>query len=67
MSTKEEIVETIAARASEVLGGQEKATHWLNRPNRALGGRRPLDLLDTDLGIQQVEQVLGRIEYGVYS
>lgn len=57
----------IAAQASEVLEGREKATRWLHTPNRALGGSRPLDLLDTDLGARQVEEVLGRIDYGVYS
>jgi putative toxin-antitoxin system antitoxin component (TIGR02293 family) len=57
----------IAAQASEVLGGDEKAGRWLHNPNRALGGKPPLDLLDTDLGSRQVEEVLGRIEYGVYS
>jgi putative toxin-antitoxin system antitoxin component (TIGR02293 family) len=57
----------IAAQASEVLGGEEKASSWLHRPNRALGGKPPLELLDTDLGSRQVEEVLGRIEHGVYS
>jgi putative toxin-antitoxin system antitoxin component (TIGR02293 family) len=57
----------IAAQASEVLGGEEKASRWLHSPNRALGGSRPLDFLDTDLGSREVEQVLGRIEHGVYS
>jgi ribosomal protein S16 len=45
----------------------ERAVRWLHRPNRALGGPAPLTLLDTDLGAQQVEQLLGRIEHGVYS
>ena len=57
----------IAAQASEVLGGEEKAGRWLHAPNRALGGKPPLELLDTDLGSRQVEEVLGRIEHGVYS
>lgn len=57
----------IASQASEVLGGDDKASRWLHRPNRALGGRQPLELLDTDLGSRQVEEVLGRIEHGVYS
>jgi putative toxin-antitoxin system antitoxin component (TIGR02293 family) len=57
----------VAARAAEVLGSTEKAAHWLQRPNRALGGRVPLELLDTDAGTQQVAEVLGRIEHGVYS
>lgn len=57
----------IAAQATEVLGSSEKAATWLQRPNRALGGRVPLELLDTDAGSRQVEDVLGRIEHGVFS
>lgn len=57
----------IAVQAAEVLGGREEAARWLHAPNRALGGQTPLELLDTDLGSRQVEDVLGRIEHGVYS
>jgi putative toxin-antitoxin system antitoxin component (TIGR02293 family) len=57
----------IAAMAEEVLGAREKAAAWLNHPNEALGGLRPLDRLDTDMGARQVEQILGRIAHGVYS
>jgi putative toxin-antitoxin system antitoxin component (TIGR02293 family) len=57
----------ITTLAVEVLGDAERATRWLQRPNRALGGAIPLALLDTDLGAQQVEHLLGRIEHGVFS
>lgn len=57
----------IAVQAAEILGGREQASRWLHAPNRALGGQTPLELLDTDLGSRQVEDVLGRIEHGVYS
>ncbi len=57
----------VCANAVQMIGDQEKAIDWLNTPNRALGGERPLDLLDTDLGARMVEDVLGRIAYGVYS
>ena len=57
----------IAVRAVEVLGNKEKAGRWLRKPNRALGDEVPLSLLDTDLGAREVETILGRIEYGVYS
>jgi putative toxin-antitoxin system antitoxin component (TIGR02293 family) len=53
--------------AVEMLGDDEKASAWLKTPNRALAGRRPLDQLDTDPGVREVEEVLGRIAYGVYS
>jgi putative toxin-antitoxin system antitoxin component (TIGR02293 family) len=55
----------VGARASQVLGTYEKAARWLHRPNRALNNRLPLELLQTDLGTKQVEDILTRIEHGV--
>ncbi|HEX3034888.1 MAG TPA: antitoxin Xre/MbcA/ParS toxin-binding domain-containing protein [Thermodesulfobacteriota bacterium] len=60
-------VARIMSLAIEVLGSREKAKEWLSRPNRALGGDTPLSLLDTDIGAKQVEEILGRIEHGVFS
>lgn len=57
----------ILVRAEEVLGAEDKARHWLGKPNGALGGIRPLSLLDSDMGALAVEQILGRIEHGIYS
>ena len=57
----------VYAHAVEMIGDQEKAIEWLRTPNRALGGEKPLDQLDTDTGTRMVEDVLGRIAYGVYS
>jgi putative toxin-antitoxin system antitoxin component (TIGR02293 family) len=57
----------LITQAREVLDDEDRAVTWLRTPNRALGGRAPLALLDTDLGTRQVEQVLGRIEHGVFS
>ena len=57
----------VVALAREVLGTEEKASRWMSIPNRALGGRRPFDQLDTELGVRSVEEVLHRIAYGMYS
>lgn len=57
----------IAARAIEVFENDDTARKWLKKPNRALGGAVPLEMLDTDAGTEQVNEVLTRIEYGVYS
>lgn len=57
----------VYAHAVEMIGDEQKAAEWLRTPNRALGGERPLDQLDTDIGARAVEDVLGRIAYGVYS
>lgn len=55
------------SQAVEVLGTIDKARVWLKTPNRALGGEVPLDLLDTEIGARQVEEVLLRINYGIFS
>jgi|SRR5437660_8033053 len=57
----------VYANAVEMIGDEEKAVEWLRTPNRALGGERPFDQLDTDVGAREVENILGRIAYGVYS
>jgi len=57
----------VYAHAVEMIGEEQKAVEWLRTPNRALGGERPMDQLDTDLGSRAVEDVLGRIAYGVFS
>jgi putative toxin-antitoxin system antitoxin component (TIGR02293 family) len=55
----------VAAHAEEVLGGRDAAVSWLHRGNRALGGRKPLELVRTDAGAELVIDVLGRLEHGV--
>ena len=57
----------VVAQAKDTFDDLAAAANWLQAPNRVLKGQRPIDLLDTDAGVQQVETVLGRIAYGVYS
>lgn len=40
---------------------------WLQKPVRALGGKKPFDLLHTSFGREEVRNLIGRIDYGVYS
>ena len=54
----------IVALAKRYVGDEATATRWLRRPNRALGGNIPLDLIDTEPGARAVENVLGRIAFG---
>jgi putative toxin-antitoxin system antitoxin component (TIGR02293 family) len=60
-------VARLMALAGETLGSPEKAGLWMRRPNRALKGARPLDLVETDGGAQVVEAILGRIAHGLFS
>ena len=55
----------VHARATAALGTAEKATRWLAKPNRGLGGQAPETLLETDAGATTVLQLLERIEHGI--
>jgi putative toxin-antitoxin system antitoxin component (TIGR02293 family) len=57
----------VVALASYVLGAEDKAARWMVAPNRALGGDRPFDRLDTELGVRSAEEILYAIQYGMYS
>ncbi len=57
----------LMGKAAKVLGGIEEARQWLNSPQLGLGGAVPLDYAETEIGAREVENLLGRIEYGVYS
>ena len=45
----------------------ERLNRWLHKENKALNHQKPFDLLNTPTGIKLVNQILGRIEDGVYS
>jgi putative toxin-antitoxin system antitoxin component (TIGR02293 family) len=55
----------VIALTQETFGTPEKAGIWLRKPSRALNGHTPLDLLDTEIGAHQVEELLGRIAHGL--
>jgi putative toxin-antitoxin system antitoxin component (TIGR02293 family) len=57
----------IIALAAEVLGDREKASSWLQTPNRALNGKIPLDEIRTYPAYQSVEEILHAIGYGMFS
>ena len=53
--------------ATNVFGDIDKARAWLKFPQRGLGGAVPLDYAETEVGAREVDNLLGRIDYGVYS
>jgi putative toxin-antitoxin system antitoxin component (TIGR02293 family) len=61
------IPQELMAHARETFGDGQKAKSWLATPNRALGNRRPIDLIGSEQGCQQVDEILGRIDHGIYS
>ena len=57
----------LVRQAADLFGDIEKARAWLKLPQYGLGGAVPLDYARTEAGAREVENLLGRIKYGVYS
>ena len=53
--------------AANVFGNVEKGRAWLKFPQYSLGGAVPLDYAKTEVGAREVDNLLGRIDYDVYS
>ena len=48
-------------------GDHKAAIGWLGRKNRALAGETPLEMSSTEPGGEEVLNLIGRLEYGVFS
>ena len=48
-------------------GDGERAVKWFLTPNRALGEVSPLAMAGTETGAREVENLIGRLEHGVFS
>jgi len=48
-------------------GDADGGLKWFTEPNRALGGMAPIVAAATEAGSREVENLIGRLEYGVYS
>jgi putative toxin-antitoxin system antitoxin component (TIGR02293 family) len=48
-------------------GNVGQARQWLVTPNRALDQHTPLDFARTEIGAREVEDVIGRLMYGVFT
>ena len=53
-------------RAVEVFEDKSLAKQWLKKPLFHLDGIAPIEFIDTELGAMEVENLLGRIEHGVF-
>jgi putative toxin-antitoxin system antitoxin component (TIGR02293 family) len=48
-------------------GDLAAARRWFQQPHAALANTAPLDLASTDIGTREVENLIGRLEHGVFS
>ena len=54
-------------QAKQVFGTDEATHRWFNSRILALGRKTPLEFAQTEPGAREVENVIGRIEHGVFS
>jgi putative toxin-antitoxin system antitoxin component (TIGR02293 family) len=57
----------ITQQTIDLFEDTKKALTWLQTPKNSLAGITPLAALSTDEGAKQVEEILYRTEYGIYS
>jgi putative toxin-antitoxin system antitoxin component (TIGR02293 family) len=57
----------VTKAAHKTFDKDDFARQWLRLPNPALNNRVPIELAETDAGAREVEDVIGRIAYGLYS
>ena len=57
----------IAALAEEVFGDPAKAHRWMRKSKRSLSGEAPLAYLASEAGARVVEDMLRRIEHGIFA
>ena len=60
-------LERIAVQAERVFGDADKAHRWLRKAKRELKGETPLAWLASEAGARVIEEMLFRIEHGIFA
>lgn len=60
-------LERIAVQAERVFGDAGKAHRWLRKAKRELKGETPVAYLASEAGARVVEEMLFRIEHGIFA
>lgn len=64
-SAKVERLARVVATAQYVLEDDVAAKRFMSAPHRLLDGARPADIIDTEIGARQIEDLLWQAHYGV--
>ena len=61
-------ISNIFEKAVELFEGDaDAAVQWLTTPKKALKGQEPLQYSRTEPGAREVENLIGRVEHGVFA
>lgn len=66
LAQAQEIVADSTAPEAKAFDTAVWLEHWINLPQPALGGRKPMELLDSDGGVEAVARVLGACASGAF-
>lgn len=66
LSNQHLLIYELYRHGEAVFDGLSNFRTWLEKPNSALMNKRPIDLLTTATGFKEVDDLLTRLEYGVY-
>ena len=61
------ITEKIYRQALELFENEEETQRWLSTPKTRLGGKTPLEAMETKIGLEKVEEILYQAEFGMVS
>jgi len=61
------LIQKIIEQLTDVLGSVKNAQLWLETPALALDSAKPIDLLETQQGLENVQNLIIRMDYGVYT
>ena len=64
-SEKTERLARVLAAAQFVLNDKDEGREWMIRPHPELDGQSPVEAARTELGARRVEELLGRILFGL--
>lgn len=53
--------------ASDLFESEERALEWMRESVYGLGGKRPLDMVATTVDFEQVKDLIGRVQHGVFT
>lgn len=60
-------IQRLIEKAVDVFGDIDMARKWLKNSAYGLGDLSPLEFANTEIGAREVENLLGRLEHGVFS
>jgi len=60
-------IQRLLRKAVDVFGDLEMARKWLKDKAYGLGDVSPLEFAKTEIGAREVENLLGRLEHGIFS